>query len=102
MDIKQKVNMFLKQNGSSQPDFAERIGVNYVAMNRNINAGKLTTEIVYGLLKEFPHVDLNWLFKDENQLLLVKEEEEEYGATPQALLNKLRKTLDELENKISE
>lgn len=100
MNLKQKVNIFLKENGSSQPDFAARIGVNYQVMNRNIAAGKLTTDVVYGFLKEFPHIDMNWLLKEEKHVNQVNEAGEEYEVSPKALILKLRQTLDELEKKI--
>jgi len=51
-------------NISSQQELAKILELNYVVMNRNIKANKLTIDFILALVKRFPKVDLNFWVKD--------------------------------------
>lgn len=58
------------------PMFCEDNGLNYIQWNTYLRgAQKIGMKIVYDLLNIFPNLNLNWLFKDEENMFLINEYE---------------------------
>ena len=102
MELKEKIEQIIKAKGISQRKFAESIGVNHIAFNRNINNNNITGDLIKSLIEHLPDVDLNWLFKkDENGTLELNEPGEEYGSEKLNKLNKAISILEELKKDLT-
>lgn len=103
MELREKIEVVIKEKGLSQRKFAESIGLNHISFNRNMKSNNITGEIVKALIEHLQDVDLNWLFKNEdNGTLELNEPEEEYGNKKVSKLNQALKILEELKRDLSQ
>lgn len=103
MELREKIELIIKRKGVSQRKFAESIGVNHISFNRNMNNNNMTGEMVKAFIEHLPDVDLNWLFKsDEDAPLEVNEPDEEYGNVSVRKLTQAMKILEELKRDLSQ
>lgn len=80
----EKLKLLINHYGSTReypvksyvPMFCEDNNLNYIQWNTYLRgAQKIGIKIVYDLLNIFPDLNLNWLFKDEENMFLVNEYE---------------------------
>ena len=103
MELREKIEVVIKQKGLSQRKFAELIGLNHISFNRNMKSNNITGEIVKALIEHLQDVDLNWLFKnEENGTLELNEPGEQYGNEKVNKLNQALKILQELKGDLSQ
>ena len=103
MELREKIEVVIKQKGLSQRKFAELIGLNHISFNRNMKSNNITGEIVKALIEHLQDVDLNWLFKNEdNGTLELNEPGEEYGNEKVIKINQALKILEELKRDLSQ
>lgn len=103
MELREKIEVVIKQKGLSQRKFAELIGLNHISFNRNMKSNNITGEIVKALIEHLKDVDLNWLFKnEENGTLEFNEPGEQYGNEKVNKLNQALKILQELKGDLSQ
>jgi transcriptional regulator with XRE-family HTH domain len=103
MELREKIDLVIKEKGFSQRKFAESIGLNHISFNRNMKSNNITGEIVKALIEHLHDVDLNWLFKNENNgTLELNEPGEEYGSEKLNKLNKAISILEELKKDLSQ
>ncbi|MHA3788290.1 hypothetical protein ACX0HA_08790 [Flavobacterium hauense] len=104
MSLKDKINDFLKSKGMTQQDLANALDLNYQRMNKNIAAGKLTIEVVLGMAKLFPEIDMNTLTREESrQISLLNEPIAEYKTKSRAevLVDEIKQRVFELDEIVS-
>ncbi len=103
MKLKEKIELIIKRKGISQRKFAESIGVNHISFNRNMNNNNMTGEMIKAFIEHLPDVDLNWLFKNPQELPLeVNEPNEVYGNVSVIKLTQAIKILEELKQDMTQ
>ena len=65
MEIREKIELIIKKKGLSQKGFAESIGLNHIAFNRNINKNNITGEMFKAFAEHLIDIDLNWLLRTD-------------------------------------
>jgi transcriptional regulator with XRE-family HTH domain len=103
MILSEKIDLFIKEKGMSQKELAAEIGLNYVVMNRNILANKLTIDFILAMVKTYPEVDLNWLIKEDFMPYLhASEPSAKYEtASPEEIIDQVHKLLDKLKEDLA-
>lgn len=103
MELREKIEVVIKQKGLSQRKFAELIGLNHISFNRNMKSNNITGEIVKALIEHLQDVDLNWLFKNEDNGTLELNEpgEDGYASLELRKLNSAIKILEELKKDLT-
>lgn len=103
MELKEKIEVIIKEKGCSQKQFAESLGLNHISFNRNMNNNNITGEMIKAFIEHLKDVDLNWLFKNEdNGTLELNEPGEEYGNVSVRKLTQAMKILEELKRDLSQ
>ena len=103
MELREKIELIIKRKGVSQRKFAESIGVNHISFNRNMNNNNITGDMIKAIIEHLKDVDLNWLFKNENNgTLELNEPGEEYGSKKISKLNEAIKILEGLKRDLSQ
>ena len=103
MELKEKIEVIIKEKGCSQKQCAESLGLNHISFNRNMNNNNITGDMIKAIIEHLKDVDLNWLFKkDENGTLELNEPGEEYGSEKLNKLNKAISILEELKKDLSQ
>lgn len=103
MELKEKIEVIIKEKGCSQKQFAESLGLNHISFNRNMNNNNMTGDMVKAFIEHLPDVDLNWLFKsDEVAPLELNEPDEEYGKVSVRKLTEAIKILEQLKRELSQ
>jgi len=64
MDYHKKLKSFFKEKGISNKQLSQRLGYSEVMTGRYLNSNKPNYEFIMALIREFPEIDLNYLFKD--------------------------------------
>lgn len=72
MDFHEKLKQYLKSTGFSQKELAERLGYSDTMMSRYLSSNKPNYEFLNALIKVFPSIDLNYLFKEEADEILAE------------------------------
>ena len=65
MSFHEKLKQYLKSTGLSQTELAERIGYSQTMTSRYLSSSKPNYEFLNALIKVFPEIDLNYLFKED-------------------------------------
>lgn len=96
MESIDKLKLIIAQSGLSQKDFAEKIGLNHIVLNRNLKGGIMTADMMKGIILNID-ADLNWLFgkEPEEKLFQFNEDRENY---PMNTLEKVSKAMALLED----
>ena len=103
MELKEKIEVIIKEKGWSQKQFAESLGLNHISFNRNMNNNNITGDMIKAIIEHLKDVDLNWLFKNENNgTLELNEPREEYGSKKISKLNEAIKILEGLKRDLSQ
>ena len=103
MELREKIEVIIKAKGFSQKQFAEFLGLNHVSFNRNMRNNNMTGEMTKAFIDHLQDIDLNWLFKNEdNGTLELNEPEEEYGSRKLSKLNEAIKILEGLKRDLSQ
>ena len=103
MELKEKIEVIIKEKGWSQKQFAESLGLNHISFNRNMNNNNITGDMIKAIIEHLKDVDLNWLFKNENNgTLELNEPGEEYGSKKISKLNEAIKILEGLKRDLSQ
>ena len=103
MELKEKIEVIIKEKGCSQKQFAESLGLNHISFNRNMNNNNITGDMIKAIIEHLKDVDLNWLFKNENNgTLELNEPGEEYGNRKVNKLNEAIKILEQLKRDLSQ
>lgn len=95
----EKLGRFFKSKGLKQKEVAEMLGVSPAMMGRYIHGtANIGSEFLIGLRKNFPELDLNYIFTNENseELNLLNDPRDLYEKTN--ILNDLA----DIENRIHE
>jgi len=67
MEFHEKLKQYLKTTGFSQKEVAKKIGYSDSMMSRYLKSNKPNYEFLNALIKVFPDIDLNYLFKDDTE-----------------------------------
>ena len=103
MELREKIEVIIKEKGWSQKQFAESLGLNHISFNRNMNNNNITGDMIKAIIEHLKDVDLNWLFKNENNgTLELNEPGEEYGSKKISKLNEAIKILEGLKRDLSQ
>lgn len=103
MELREKIEVIIKEKGWSQKQFAESLGLNHISFNRNMNNNNITGDMIKAFIEHLKDVDLNWLFKnDENGTLELNEPGEEYANRKVNKLNEAIKILEQLKRDLSQ
>lgn len=103
MELREKIEVIIKEKGWSQKQFAESLGLNHISFNRNMNNNNITGDMIKAFIEHLKDVDLNWLFKnEENGTLELNEPGEEYGNGKVNKLNEAIKILEQLKRDLSQ
>ena len=103
MELKEKIEVIIKEKGCSQKQFAESLGLNHISFNRNMNNNNITGDMIKAIIEHLKDVDLNWLFKNENNgTLELNEPGEGYVSKKVSKLNEAIKILEQLKRDLSQ
>lgn len=104
MELKEKIEVIIKEKGFSQKQFAESLGLNHISFNRNMSNNNITGEMIKAFIEHLKDVDLNWLFKNEDNGTLELNESREaiYSNMKLNKLNEAMKILEELKRDLSQ
>jgi transcriptional regulator with XRE-family HTH domain len=99
MQYNEKLRLYFKKNGISQKEAAERLGHAPAMMSRFLSGvSVLDANFIIALVKEFPDVDLKYIFSEEIELeSMVSEPGEDYGIKEENIIGEL----ELIEKKIS-
>ena len=102
MESIEKLEIVIKRSGLNQKEFAEKIGMNHIVLNRNLQKRNFSAEMMKGVIM-YVDVDLNWLFdkKTRKELAIVNEPEAEHNENSEDKINKAIELLEELRNDLS-
>lgn len=80
MKIGDKLRVVIEKDHKSMKAYAEKTGINYSQLSQYLNnTRKPSIEFLDSFFKEFPEVDLNWLFRDSQSAEnFVMEQSENY------------------------
>ena len=81
--------------GLEQKRLAEVLELNHMVFNKNLSRGKVTSDMVNAFAEKLPKVDLNWLVKSDERLMVVNDFREEYKSSS---AEEIQKAIDILEN----
>lgn len=105
MEIREKIELIIKKKGLSQKGFAESIGLNHIAFNRNINKNNITGEMFKAFAEHLIDIDLNWLLRsdaEQENVILCEPTVEYYSKNSTqkieqaiAILNEVKKDLSQ-------
>jgi hypothetical protein len=98
----EKLEIVIKRSGLNQKEFAEKIGMNHIVLNRNLQKRNFSAEMMKGVIM-YVDVDLNWLF-DKNtrkEFGIVNEPEAKHNENSEDKINKAIELLEELRNDLS-
>lgn len=103
MELREKIEVIIKEKGWSQKQFAESLGLNHISFNRNMNNNNITGDMIKAFIEHLKDVDLNWLFKNEdNGTLELNEPGDGYGNVSVRKLTQAMKILEELKRDLSQ
>ncbi len=105
MEFGKRVAKLLEDRNLKQKDFATAIGEDPVSVNRYIKGSRPPkVEFINKVIKYFPDVDLNWLFR--GKVLFLDEVSEEKATyiprTPDVIIEHIEENLKELKAKMSQ
>lgn len=85
----------------SHQELAGILGLNYVVMNRNIKANKITIDFILALAVKFPNEDLNIWIKEN--LYQVNEDSSIYGMKdPLVLIDEIESRMKDLKGHLTQ
>lgn len=106
MEIGDKLRAVLEKHGYSVKAYSEKTGINYSQLSQYLNNGRNPSiEFLDRFIKEFPHVDLNWLLRDsESAESFVMEHEEKYvtPVTNTDIIERMEYLLGNLKSNLSQ
>ena len=99
MRYNEKLQFYFKKQGISQIELAKRLGHSPAMISRFLSGvSTFDANFVAALIREFPDVDLKYIFSENmNVVDQASEPNEEYGIKEENVV----KELEEIENKIS-
>jgi transcriptional regulator with XRE-family HTH domain len=93
----EKLQLFFKEKGIKQYEIAKKLGYTPQMISRYLKGqDKINADFISKMVKEFPDVDLQYLFTDEQTTNRVQEPSAYYG------LKKLDNELKIIEEKVAE
>lgn len=95
----EKLRLYFKKNGISQKEAAERLGHAPAMMSRFLSgASVFDANFIISLVREFPEIDLKYIFSDDiEKLSIVEEPKIGYGIKEKDIIGEL----ELIEKKIS-
>lgn len=99
MKYNEKLRLYFKNNGVSQREAAERLGHAPSMMSRFLSGVSVfDANFIADLVREFPDVDLKYIFSEEEEnISMVSEPCEDYNIKEEDIVNEL----EVIERKIS-
>lgn len=80
MKIKEKILFFCKMKNITEYQFGDQIGLTKSQINHMMHGRtKLNEDVLTSIKKTFPDFDMNELFKNEDSVLMVMEDQAEYS-----------------------
>ena len=67
MDFSEKLKLVLRENGLTQREFSEKVGMEPAHANKFFTGRKPNYEFLLKVVKAFPKIDLNWLLLDQDE-----------------------------------
>ena len=99
MEYNEKLRLYFKKRGVSQKEAAERLGHAPAMISRFLSGvSVLDANFIVALIREFPDVDLKYIFSEETtSSSMVLEPSEDYGIKEEDIIGEL----EIIEQKIS-
>lgn len=80
MAYNDKLRLFFKNEGLSQKEVGKKLGHAPAMISRFLSGeSKFGPEFIVALVREFPEIDLQYIFSDEENSNMVQEPREHYG-----------------------
>ena len=95
MDFHEKLREYFINKGVSNKEISSKIGFSETMVGRYLRKNKPNYEFINALVREFPDIDLNYLFKDELENTL-NEQNQNYQKSPITLIDEIEIKLHSL------
>ncbi len=102
MEYHEKLRKFFSEKGISQSEAGNRMGYKKSMMSRYLNTATPNMEFIQSLIREWPDVDLNYLFKDQEILLQTEEPAEDYGDRRLQIVDEISEKLNALRKELTQ
>ena len=95
----EKLQLFFKEKGLKQYEIGQVLGYSPAMIGRYLKGSdKINADFIVKLVKEFPDVDLRYIFSEEDESYGLKEPKPFYGLNDKNILNEL----NIIENKVAD
>ncbi len=101
MRFHEKLTEFFEARKISNKEVAKRINYSEVMISRYLKSSKPNYELISALINEFPEIDLNYLFK-ENDISKLEEESTIYSKNELILIDEIELRLHTLKEKLAQ
>ncbi|MBJ6367957.1 helix-turn-helix domain-containing protein [Snuella sedimenti] len=100
MQFDEKLKQLIKSKYDRLGDLAEKFEMNYSQLSQYVNGKKVSIEFLNKIIQEFPEVDLNWLLRDDEDM--VQEHSEAYKVilTNEQIVNRIEMLLKDLKKQM--
>ncbi|MBX9886647.1 MAG: helix-turn-helix domain-containing protein [Flavobacteriaceae bacterium] len=90
MTYNEKLRLFFKSSGLSQKEVSERLLVSPSMLSRYFKGSdNFSSEFIFKLVKEFPNIDLQYIFSDDNEKSEINEPQVKYSNEPLDVISEL-------------
>jgi len=101
MEFQKKLKKYFKDKGISNKSLEPILGYSDVMISRYLNTNKPNYDFIMAVVKSFPDVDLNYLFKD-NLNDILNEENQLYEKNEEQLIDEIEINLNKLRLKMTQ
>ena len=99
MRYNEKLHLYFKRQGISQTELGKRLGHSPAMISRFLSGvSTFDANFVAALIREFPDVDLKYIFREEDDFSMASEPSEDYGFKSAVIIEELKSIEKQLAN----
>lgn len=99
MRYNEKLRLYFKEIGISQAEVAKKLGQSHSMMSRYLSGVSVfDANFIEALVREFPDINLKYIFRDEDDFSMASEPSEDYGFKNAVIIEELKLIEKQLAN----